>query len=163
MKMKRDLLGEDYGFVDPSWREEDFGYYEMSNYFLRRAYNLYIEEGIGDGPKIADEVLRRAGKPERLKAFLNGVDFDESDLKSLNLYYFSNKLKINPENIFEDRERKQKLLDNILNYSALVSGKDELTGKIRYEPLESCEDERVGKVFLSRYKKGKKLDKLIKD
>lgn len=160
---KRDLQGEDYGFVDPSWSEEDLGYYEMTNSLLRRAYSLYLEKKIGDGPKILDEVLRRAGKPERLKAFLDGVDFDESDLESLNLFYVSNKMKLNPKDVFQDRKSKQKLLKNIFNYSALVSGKDSSTGEINYEPLDSCKDERIGKVFLSKYEKGRTLDRLIRD
>lgn len=86
---KKDFQGKDYGFMDPSWEEEDLVYYEMSNSLLRRAYNLYVEKKVGDGPKILDETLRRAGKPERLKDFLNGVDFQESDLESLDLFLSS--------------------------------------------------------------------------
>lgn len=159
---KRALCGEDYGFMDSSWREEDNGYYEMSNSFLRRAYDLYVEENVGDGPKILDEVLRRAGKPERLKAFLNGVEFEEGDLMSLDLFYLSNEMKINPKKIFQDKEKKQGLLKNIFKYSALIVGKDKLTGKIKYKPLNSCKDERIGKVFFSKYERGKTLDELIK-
>ena len=160
---KKDLQGEDYGFMDPSWGEEDLGYYEMSNSFLRRAYNLYVEKKVGDGPKILDEILRRAGKPERLKAFLKGVDFDESDLNSLNLFYASNKMRVNSEDASQDRGRKQDLIKKVFKYSVLISGKDSLTGKIKYLPLKNCKDERINAVFLSRYKKGKDLDKLIRD
>jgi len=155
--MKKKLFGKDYGFPI------DSACYELSNSNLRKEYEECILNKSEAGPLIVDEILRRCGGSKYFKAFLKGIDFGESDWDSLKLFKISREMKINFENIFEDQNTKRYLLKNRIHYKVFISGRDEITGKIIYEPIDSCKGTRIGRVFQRVCEKGKKLEKIINE
>ncbi len=155
--MKKEFVGENYGFPI------DHIYYGLSNSNLREAYEECILNRSEEGPLIINEILRRCGGSKYFKAFLKGVNFGESDWDSLKLFNISRQMKINYKDIFENQNTKRYLLKNKIHYSALRSGKNKKTGKIVYEPIDSCKGSRIGKVFQRICERGEKLERIINE
>ncbi|HIH52140.1 MAG TPA: hypothetical protein HA284_01235 [Nanoarchaeota archaeon] len=149
--MKSELFGKDYGLPIDSF------YYQLSNSALRREYREEIPTQSDEGPLIVSEILRRCGNSKYFKIFLEGVDFNEFDRHSLELFQISQLMNLDYENIFKEPEKKRSLLKHNLNYDVLITGKDKLTKEKICELIEKCNKYRVGRVFQSVCRKGKSL------
>ena len=62
----------------------------------------------------------------------------------------SDRLRLNPENIFQDLDKKGKLLEDIMEYATLQGNGRSI------KTLIILDDERVGKAFQSNYNTAKK-------